>query len=108
LRGGAAAYAAFDEKHLFFVNGMLQITRDPGISFTDTYAGQSVKYKDQAETTVGPDFSVGYIYQLSDRFNFDVRYRAAIYFPISGPFDFKDSRVKHGLTLGVTTWFGSR
>jgi hypothetical protein len=108
LRGGAAAYSAFDEKHLFFVTGMLQVTRNPGINFTDTYPTQSVKYKDAAETTVGPDISVGYIYQLSDRFNFDVRYRASIYFPVSGPFDFKDSRVNHGLMLGFTTWFGGR
>jgi len=109
LRGGAAAYAAFDEKHLFFVNGMLHVTRVPSVSVRNTFQnGQVVRFKDAAETFVGPDFSVGYIYQLSDRFAFDVRYRATIYFPIAGEFDFKDSKVKHGLMLGVTTWLGSR
>lgn len=107
LRAGAAAYAAFDEKHLFFVNGMLHVTRIPSVSVENTFAnGQSVKFKQSAETYLGPDFSVGYIYQMSDRFAFDVRYRATIYFPVAGDFDFRDSKVKHGLMLGVTTWFG--
>ncbi len=96
LRGGAAAYAAFDEKHLFFVNGMFHVTRNPGVSIRNTFQTQTVKAKDGGETFIGPDFAVGYIYQLSDRFALDVRYRATIYFPIAGDFDFEDSKVKHG------------
>jgi len=109
LRAGAAAYAPIGERHLFFVNGMLHVTRTPGVSVTNTFAnGQSVKFKDGRETFVGPDFSVGYIYQFSDRIGLDVRYRATVYFPIAGEFDFKDSKVKHGLMLGLTTWLGGR
>jgi hypothetical protein len=48
------------------------------------------------------------MYRLSDRFGIDLRYRATVYFPISGPNDFKDARVNHGAGLGFTTWFGGR
>jgi hypothetical protein len=59
-----------------------------------------------SETTVGPDISVGYMYRVSDRFGVDLRYRATVYFTVSGPSDFKDSRVNHGVGLGFTTWIG--
>jgi hypothetical protein len=48
------------------------------------------------------------MYRFSDRFGVDVRYRATVYFPISGPSEFKDSRVNHGIGTGFTTWFGDR
>jgi len=110
LRAGAAAYSPIGEKHLFFVNGMLHITRDPAATVTDRAGTVSSKYRfgPSAETTVGPDISVGYLYRFSDRFALDARYRATIYFPISGDFDFKDSQIKHGLMVGFSTWFGGR
>ena len=95
------------EKHLFYVNGLLQISRTNAGNYTTQYenaaATQSPGFSD---TSIGPDISVGYMYRLSDRFGFDVRYRATIYFPIAGDFEFKDSRVNHGVGVGFTTWFG--
>jgi hypothetical protein len=110
VRAGAAAYAPVGEKHLFYVNGLLQVTRQPRVKVETTLVstGATQSDKDAAETSVGPDISVGYMYRVSDRFGIDARYRATVYFPVSGPFDFKDSRVNHGVGLGFTTWFGDR
>jgi hypothetical protein len=104
-RAGAAAFAPVGDRHLFYVNALLQVSYDPNAeldtNFLLTPASQ------EKVTYVGPDFSVGYLYRIGDRFAVDLRYRATIYFPISGPSDFKDSRVAHGPSLGFTTWFGS-
>lgn len=110
VRAGAAAYAPVGDKHLFYVNGMLQVTRQPAIKFVnvDATTGDVVSGRDAAETLAGPDISVGYMYRISDRFGFDARYRATVYFPIAGPYEFKDSRVAHGLGIGFTSWFGGR
>jgi len=115
-RLGAAAYAPVGERHLFYVNGLLQMTRDPGArgsSVTATYQGVNNQYRSTvvfdgrlpSETTLGPDISVGYLFRFNDRFAVDMRYRALVYFPISGPYNFRDSRVDHGISLGFTSWF---
>jgi hypothetical protein len=108
-RFGGAAYAPIGDRQLFYVNGLLQYSYRPKV--TDTIASSTtgtVSARQPSETFLGPDISVGYMYRLSDRFGIDLRYRATVYFPISGPNDFKDARVNHGAGLGFTTWFGGR
>jgi len=101
-----------NDRHLFYVNGLLHLSHyNPGLRFFTNSQGQSSGQTIRSaiydsETTVGPDISVGYMYRVSDRFGVDVRYRATIYFTVSGPSDFKDSRVNHGVGLGFTTWIG--
>jgi long-subunit fatty acid transport protein len=99
-RVGAAAYAPVGDKHLFYVNGLLQVSYSPSANLQNGFLGRT-----STQTSLGPDFSVGYMYRISDRFGVDLRYRATVYFPISGSSDFKDSRVNHGVSLGFTTWF---
>lgn len=108
-RIGAAAYAPVGDRHLFYVNGLLQLSHTAKSKFTRRYSNGATEPAElPAETSTGPDISVGYMYRLSDRFGFDVRYRATVYFPVSGPSDFDDARVNHGIGLGFTTWFGDR
>ena len=104
-RVGAAAFAPVGDKHLFYVNGLLQVSHDPRANLETNFLVTSAAQ--ESVTMIGPDFSVGYLYRISDRFALDLRYRATVYFPISGPSSFKDSRVAHGPSLGFTTWFGS-
>lgn len=107
-RVGAAAYAPVGEKHLFYVNGLLHVSHTPQVNSIQRFSnGFTVSVPSFAsETTIGPDISVGYMYRFSDRFGVDLRYRAAVYFPVAGDFDFEDARVNHGVSLGFTTWFG--
>lgn len=114
-RIGAAAFASAGDRHLFYVNGLLQLSyrRANDVHFTNA-AGQSGSSKGlefnsaayRSESSLGPDISVGYLYRLNDRLAIDVRYRATVYFTVNGPSDFKDSRVNHGLGVGFTTWLG--
>jgi hypothetical protein len=109
-RIGAAAYAPVGEKHLFYVNGLLHVSWQ-GRTDTTYYYGNGTTFRGLAvpsETSVGPDISVGYMYRFSDRFGVDLRYRAQVYFPVAGPFGFRDARVNHGVGIGFTSWFGGR
>jgi hypothetical protein len=109
-RIGAAAYAPVGEKHLFYVNGLLHASWQARVDGTIHY-GNGTSFRTlalPAETSLGPDISVGYMYRFSDRFGVDVRYRAQVYFPVSGPFSFDDARVNHGVGVGFTRWFGNR
>jgi hypothetical protein len=109
-RFGAAAYAPVGDKHLFYVNGLLQLSRTPNATVM-TYvksSGATLTNTANGETTVGPDISVGYLYRASDRFGIELRYRATVYFTLSGDSKFSDSRVNHGLSLGFTSWLGGR
>jgi hypothetical protein len=106
-RFGAAAYAPVGEKHLFYVNGLVHVSHTPQANSTQVFSnGFTSRTRGFAdETTIGPDISVGYMYRFTDRFGVDLRYRAAVYFPVSGDFDFEDARVNHGASIGFTTWF---
>jgi hypothetical protein len=109
-RVGAAAYATVGERHVFYVNGLLQLSYAPDYphSFVSSTTGTARYDKLRGETDMGPDISVGYMYRMSDRFGIDLRYRATVYFPVSGASNFKDARVNHGVNLGFTTWLGAR
>lgn len=111
VRYGVAAYVPVGDKHLLYANGLLHLNRNPGTTYTNTLPDYNLSQTEKGadtETTIGPDISVGYMYRIGDRFGIDTRYRASIYFPISGDRDFKDSRVRHGVMVGFTTWFGDR
>jgi hypothetical protein len=110
-RIGAAAFAPVGEKHLFYVNGLLQVSYHPAntVHFTNSSGSSQTEGNGavfEEETSIGPDISVGYMYRASDRFGIDLRYRATVYFTVDGPSDFEDSRVNHGIGLGFTTWLG--
>jgi hypothetical protein len=110
-RVGAAAFATVGEKHLFYVNGLLQLSYHPAntVHFTNSAGSSQTQGNGAAfetETSLGPDISVGYMYRVNDRFGIDVRYRATVYFTVDGPSSFKDNRVNHGIGVGFTTWLG--
>lgn len=110
-RVGAAAFAPVSEKHLFYVNGLLQLSYHDAnkVRFTNESGSGSTEGNGavfESETSVGPDISVGYMYRVTDHFGIDVRYRATVYFTVDGPSKFADSRVNHGLGIGFTTWLG--
>jgi hypothetical protein len=109
-RFGAAAYAQSGEKHLFYVNGLLQLNRTPSVNYTTSVVGGTgpFKVRQNGETAAGPDISVGYMYRVSDRFGIDLRYRATVYFTLAGDSRFSDSRVNHGFGIGFTSWIGRR
>jgi len=56
----------------------------------------------KSESAIGPDISVGYVHRFTDTIGLDVRYRAIVYFPISGSRSFDDPRVNHGINAGLT------
>lgn len=108
-RFGAAAYAPVGEKHLFYVNGLVQLSHNPDADYKTTFPdGSTLRQSLPGETTLGPDISVGYMYRMSDRYGIDIRYRATVYFTIDGPSAIKDARINHGLSVGFTSWLGSR
>jgi hypothetical protein len=109
LRFGAAAYAPVGEHSVFFASGLLHLTHETGEqgSFTGTIPGGPTTVTGSApaeEDYIGPDVTVGLVRRFGERFDFDVRYRAAVYFPDS---DSDNPRVNHGVSMGVTFWFGS-
>jgi hypothetical protein len=111
LRFGAAAYAPVGEHSVFFASGLLHVGHETGDqgSFTGTVSTPGVPTAvttgpSADEDYIGPDVTVGLVRRFGERFDFDVRYRAAVYFPDS---DSDNPRVNHGLSMGVTFWFGS-
>ena len=55
-----------------------------------------------SEISVGPDMAVGLQWIIADNLALDVRYRAVVFFPLTGEFEFSDAQVNHGVNLGVT------
>ncbi len=110
LRFGAAAYAPVGEHSVFFASGLLQWSHEtsgdditstlnvPGIPTSVTRAPAP------EENYIGPDITVGLVRRFGERFDFDARYRASVFFPDS---DSDNPRVNHGLSMGFTFWFGS-
>ena len=109
-RAGGAAFVPLSSSGQLYVTGVLQTSYQPkgsySIKTTVSTGGTTVdarsrsRYK--AELSVGPDISVGYSQRLTDAIGLDIRYRAAFYFPVTGPSDFADPRVNHGITFGVS------
>jgi hypothetical protein len=53
----------------------------------------------------GPDVSVGYAYDFSERVTFDVRYRAIYFFALSGRDNLKDPKTTHGPSMSLAYRF---
>lgn len=107
-RGGATAFVPFGENAVAFFNGMLQasyrpdydvltVIEDPSGLFSDSIAG-----REEGEFSIGPDFAVGAQFILSENLALDLRYRAVLFFPLTGLQDFSDARVSHGVNLGLS------
>ena len=112
LRAGAAAFAPFARRQLAYVNGMVHVSHVPARAaeavLTDLAGGGTLDLSADldAETSLGPDISVGILTRFSDRVALDIRYRGIFYFPLSGARGFDDPRVNHGLNLGLTFVLG--
>ncbi|MCB2083651.1 MAG: hypothetical protein KDD90_06325 [Sphingomonadaceae bacterium] len=107
-RVGVTAFVPFNEGAVAFFNGMIQGSYQPSTNFNTRFFGVNgdlVREEDRidsGELSIGPDFAVGAQFALAENIALDIRYRAILYFPISGDFDFGDTRVNHGGNLGVS------
>ena len=107
-RLGVTAFVPFSDDAVAFFNGNIQAGYQPS-SRVDTEflnAGgdvlRSETRMDSGELSLGPDFAVGVQFTLSEDVALDIRYRAIVFFPLSGDFSFSDTRVNHGVNLGVS------
>jgi hypothetical protein len=107
-RVGGAAFANLDQRNLVYLNGLLHYTHQSAddvksrLVVPDLDFDESQDLDIKSESAIGPDFSVGYVHRFTDTIGLDVRYRAIVYFPISGSRDFDDTRVNHGINAGHT------
>lgn len=103
-RAGVTAFVPVNENMTAFFNGMVHASYQPSITSTTQFDGLSfpIVETSDSEFSAGPDFAVGAQFILSDGVAVDVRYRANLFFPISGEQSFSDSRVNHGVNLGVS------
>ena len=111
VRGGISGFIPFSQSGTVFLTGMLHVSHEASGTTTQiatdptTGALTTTQSSEPSETTLGPDFAVGAQFSIAQNIAFDVRYRAAVYFPVSGPRDFKDPRVNHGVNMGVSFRF---
>jgi hypothetical protein len=107
-RLGGAAFANINARNLVYLNGLVHVTHEPStkakfhLMVPDDDIDQTSSIKVKGETAIGPDIAVGYTHKFTDTIGLDVRYRAIVYFPVSGPRDFDDPRVNHGVNAGLT------
>jgi hypothetical protein len=113
VRLGLAGFARLGDRQRVYVNGFAHASYSPeSITWFDNVdlnndpmpATRIIKPE---EIAVGPDVTVGYQFQLTENVSFDARYRAVGYFSVSGQRDADDPRVGHGLSIGLSVWFGS-
>lgn len=108
-RAGATMFAPIGENAVAFANGMVHASYQP--AYTARLVFQSVSFASDpvesdvdnaSEISFGPDIAVGAQFLLSDALALDVRYRAILFFPLSGEQSFSDARVNHGFNLGLS------
>ena len=110
-RAGISGFIPFSQSGTVFLTGMLHVSHEPSGRSTEiatdpvTNAITEATSSTPSETTLGPDFAVGAQFAIAENIAFDIRYRAAVYFPISGTRDFNDPRVNHGVNTGVSFRF---
>ncbi|MEM7688254.1 MAG: hypothetical protein AAF291_04465 [Pseudomonadota bacterium] len=109
LRAGATLFAPFGENAVAFANGMVHASYQPNYTADTLIAPLSFNgdqtasdFNTQGEFSAGPDISVGAQFLLSDEIALDLRYRAILFFPITGEQSFSDARVNHGFNIGVS------
>ena len=107
-RAGVTAFVPINESATAFFNGMAHASYQPSFETRTQFVlpdGLSINdlvEVNSSEVSLGPDFAVGAQFILSDNLALDVRYRANIFFPLSGDQSFSDSRVNHGVNLGLS------
>lgn len=107
-RAGATAFVPFSETGVAFFNGMLQASYQPDFDVLTVIDDPSGAFSgtdespEEGEFSIGPDFSVGAQFILSQNLALDLRYRAVLFFPLSGAASFSDARVNHGVNLGLS------
>jgi hypothetical protein len=108
VRGGGAAFANLNQKNMVYLNGLLHYTHQSADDAEGRLVVPDLDFDEandidiESEGAIGPDISVGYVHRFTDTVGLDVRYRAIVYFPISGNRDFDDPRVNHGINAGFT------
>ena len=108
VRAGGAAFANLNQKNMVYLNGLLHYTHQSADDAEGRLVVPDLDFDEandidiESEGAIGPDISVGYVHRFTDTIGLDVRYRAIVYFPISGNRDFDDPRVNHGINAGLT------
>lgn len=107
-RIGVTAFVPASQSMTVFFNGMLHASYQPEYVIDSVFSdGNGVEFNRntsivRSEFSAGPDIAVGAQYVITDNISMDLRYRAIIFFPLSGDFSFNDARVNHGVNLGVS------
>jgi len=107
-RIGVTAFVPASENTVLFFSGMVQGGYQPSTPVDTQFFDQNglvvreEARKDRSEFSAGPDFAVGAQFMLADDIALDVRYRAIVSFPLSGELSFSDTRINHGVNLGVS------
>lgn len=113
-RIGGTAFVPVDQSINAFFSGMAQVGYRPSSDVVTvstltsspvplpeprvtTFTGQS-----SSEFSIGPDMAVGLQWIITDNLALDMRYRAVVFFPLSGDFSFSDAQVNHGVNIGVS------
>jgi len=103
-RAGVTAFVPVNDSLTGFFNGMVHTSYQPEITSVTEFDDFdfNVTSATSSELSAGPDFAVGAQLILSDGVALDIRYRANIFFPLSGDQSFSDARVNHGVNLGLS------
>jgi len=108
-RAGATLFAPIGENTVAFANGMVHASYQPAytariITRPISQQGSDLNsdFENPDEISFGPDIAVGAQFILSEALALDLRYRAVLFFPVSGDQSFSDARVNHGLNLGLS------
>ena len=108
LRAGVTAFVPVDQSITAFFNGMAHVSYQPDYQVNDILLGRNDvvigtnRFNRNGEISAGPDIAVGAQLAISDNISFDLRYRAILFFPLSGDFSFSDARVNHGVNMGLS------
>jgi len=108
VRAGVTAFVPISEGATAFFNGMVHGSYQPEFSSQTDFlldgepTGNPLIEVNSKEFSLGPDFAVGAQVVLSDGVALDVRYRANLFFPLTGDQNFTDARVNHGVNLGLS------
>lgn len=108
LRAGVTAFVPVNQSLIAFFNGMAHVSHQPDYTVTDTLFGMNNEVigtnvlTNSGEISAGPDIAVGAQFLITDNISLDIRYRAILFFPLSGDYSFSDARVNHGVNMGVS------
>lgn len=110
IRAGGTAFVPLDNNFNVFLSGMLQGSYQPSSRLLGSAVFETrdlpllfdIDKRNPSELSVGPDIAVGGQLVIFDNLALDMRYRAVIFFPVTGEFDFTDARVNHGVNVGLS------